>query len=223
MARRIASQIHNRAGDVRQDGKYCGLFELTVWSELKDVRILLAYGKEILDVHHFCIKDVPRVSPDRTMRIAAVYRTAAEDLSADNPDAFHPEANHFLAANEQAYRIGLNANSDSSHVRRYNFPGKLRRTAEQVAYDIGWRLVATALNGDCLIDAFAYHAGVKRDPITWKRIRNELADRMEHIATVVDWEGDEHPWAKCFRLCGEDDILPRLHAAPLVHKDASPG
>ena len=125
MARRIASQIHNRAVDVRQDGKYCGLFELTVWSALKDVRILLAYGKEILDVHIFCIKDVPRVSPNRTMRIAAVYRTAAEDLSADNPDAFHPEANHFLAANEQAYRTGLNANSDSSHVRGVQLPRQI--------------------------------------------------------------------------------------------------
>ena len=155
MARHIATQIHNRACDVRQDGQYCGLFELAMWSDMKDVRILLAYGAEILDVHHFCIKDVPRVSTRRTMRIAAVYHTATEDLSADNPDAFHPEANHFMAANEQAYRTGLTANSDTAHVRRYNFPGRVRRTAEQVAYDIGWRLLLQALNGEWLIDGGA--------------------------------------------------------------------
>ena len=46
---------------------------------------------------------------------------------------------------------------------------------------------------------------------------------MEHIAEQVDWEGDVHPWARCFRLCGEDGILPRLHAAPLAHKGAISG
>ena len=37
---------------------------------------------------------------------------------------------------------------------------------------------------------------------------------MEHIADMVEKEGEDSPWAECFRLCGEDDIVQRLHAAP---------
>ncbi len=35
----IVLEIRKRAGDVRQDGEYCGLFELTVWAALKELKM----------------------------------------------------------------------------------------------------------------------------------------------------------------------------------------
>ena len=61
--------------------------------------------------------------------------------------------------------------------------------------------------GDCLIDAFSMHADRVRDPITWKRIRNELGDMMGHIVDLVAKAGSDSPSAACFRTCGEDDIV----------------
>ena len=46
----IVIQTRKRAGDVRQDGEYCGLFELTVWAALKGLRVLCSFGASILDV-----------------------------------------------------------------------------------------------------------------------------------------------------------------------------
>ena len=81
----------------------------------------------------------------------------------------------------------------------------------------------TDATGDCLIDAFAIFAGRARNPITWKSIRDELGDFMLYVANQADMEGDDSPWAACFRLCGEDEIMQRLHAAPHDQKGAISG
>ena len=104
----IAAEIRKRAGDVCQDGQYCGLFELTVWAALKEIRVLCSFGAEIIDVHFFCIKNVPRIKPRNTIRVAAMYCTPDEMWSADNPDLFAPQANHFVAAHGQTKYSGLN-------------------------------------------------------------------------------------------------------------------
>ena len=98
-----------------------------------------------------------------------------------------------------------------------------RRTVEAVAYDIGWQLLLIDVMWDGLIDAFAIHAGKARHPVTWKKIRNEIGDKMNHIADMVEKEGEDSPWADCFRLCGEDDIVQRLHSAPYAQKGAITG
>ena len=179
----IVLEIRKRAGDVRQDGQYCGLFELTVWAAMKELRVLCSFGTSILNVHHFCGKNLPTFKYRGTIRVAAVYCTADGMFSADKPGVLVPEANHFLAAFEQFPHVGKT--KTDRNVRRYK-PGGGRRTAEEVAYDIGWLLLITDEIGDCLIDAFSIHAGRTRNPITWKKPRNELGDKMEHIADMVE-------------------------------------
>ena len=94
-----------------------------------------------------------------------------------------PEANHFLAAVEQHIHVGK-TKTDAA-IPQYTAGGG-RRTVEEVAYDIGWGSMLTDAKGDCLIDAFSIHAHRVRNPITWKSIRNELGDKMDHIAHMVD-------------------------------------
>ena len=72
----IVLKIRKRAGDVRQDGQYCGLFELTVWAALKELRVLCSFGTSILNVHHFCGRKLPTFKSRGTIRVAAVYCTA---------------------------------------------------------------------------------------------------------------------------------------------------
>jgi len=77
--------------------------------------------------------------------------------------------------------------------------------------------------GDCLIDAFSIHAHRSRNPVTWKKLRNEIGDKIEHIAAMVEKEGDDSPWAACFRLCGEDETISRLQASTYERGGGSSG
>ena len=47
----IVLEIRKRAGDVRQDGEYCGLFELTVWAALKELKVPCSFGTSVVNVH----------------------------------------------------------------------------------------------------------------------------------------------------------------------------
>ena len=211
----IELQIRKRAGDVRQGGAYCGLFELTVWAALKEWRVLCSFGASIVNARQFCGKWLPSFRSRATIRVVAVQCTADGLFSADKPGQSAPEANHFVAAYEQ-HKGSAKSKTDES-VRSYRKGGG-RRSAEEVAYDLGWQLELTDAMGDCLIDAFSFHAHRVRNPITWKRIRNELGDKMEHIVDMVAKEGVDSPWAACFRLCGEDDLAQRLPSTPFEPK-----
>ena len=101
MTNNVAIQIRKRAGDVRQDGAYCGLFELIVWAALKNVRVLCSFGTAIQNVYRFCGRTLPQMDPKPTIRVAAVYCTAGGLFSADKPGLAVPEVNHFVAAREQ--------------------------------------------------------------------------------------------------------------------------
>lgn len=167
----IELQIRKRSRDVRQDGTYCGLFELTVWAALKELRILCSFGTSIINVHQFCGKGLPSFKKHTTIRVVAVQCTAEGLMSADKAGLSVPEAHHFVAAKEVH---GTKAKSTSDEaVPKYTLGGG-RRTAEEVAYDVGWQIWKTDAMGDCLIDAFSIHAHRLRDAITWKRICNEL-------------------------------------------------
>ena len=98
MANNVAIQIRKRASDVRQDAAYCGLFELTVWAALKNLRILCSFGASIIGVYRFCGKMLPQMDPKTTIRVVAVYCTNGKLLSADKPGSAVPQANHFLSA-----------------------------------------------------------------------------------------------------------------------------
>jgi len=183
MVSKIVLEIRKRAGDVRQDGEYCGLFELTVWAALKELKILCSFGTSIVNVHEFCGEDLPKVQHRATIRVAAVYCTEDRMFSADKPGLVVPEANHFLAAHEQSKCSGKTATDTS--VRKYK-PCGGRRTAEEVAYDIGRILTNSDWFGDCLIDAFCIHANKSRNAVNWKKLRNEIGDKIEHIAAMVE-------------------------------------
>ena len=96
----VSAQIRKRAGDVRQDGAYCGVFEITCWAFYKRRRILCSFGTSIQDIYQFCGSGLPKLKYTTTIRVVAVYCTDGKLLSADKPGSAVPQANHFVAANE---------------------------------------------------------------------------------------------------------------------------
>ena len=66
-----ADVVRARAADVLQDGSYCGLFELTVLAAWKNVKVLVVFGTNVLDVYDFFGKGLPP-RPDRPSRPAAL-------------------------------------------------------------------------------------------------------------------------------------------------------
>ena len=162
----IANQARARARAVRQDGSYCGLFEITVWCSMKNVRVLLLFGTRIMNVYAFCGHGLPPIKANATHRLVAVLSSGGKLLSADKPDVSVPEANHFVIVRSAAGQIALDT-SEHLTTPRY-LPNGGRRKAADVALYLGWRLQLTVCQGDCLIDALAYWDNQPRDAVSWK-------------------------------------------------------
>ena len=167
MGRRdIAKEMRARAREVRHDGSFGGLFEITVWCSLRKVHVLLAFGVTILNVYVFCGGGLSQFKTTNTPTTVAVQVVHDKLMSADKPDVIVPAVNHFVIGRSDHARQGLET-SDGATAARY-LPDGGRRTAVAVARDLAWRIVLTACQGDCLMDCFAYFSCKPRDAIHWK-------------------------------------------------------
>jgi hypothetical protein len=195
----LRNAILARANAVRTPGEWIGLFELVVWSWLRGVRVLMLYGKNIVDVRAWFGCDLPRQVLVGTHRLAAVKVTDRGTwLSA--PELGSGRTNHFV--------IGVAAKD--RRIVKAPVAGRslVVTTAKSAALSVGWTLKATVAQGDCGVDCMAYYDNAaNRCRKSWLAVRLELAEFMESVHTQAVWQ-------QVYSMCGEADPRPRRLAAP---------
>jgi hypothetical protein len=198
MARR-KSKISERADVVRIPGKHIGFFELVVWSWLRRVRVLMLYGRNIVDVRAWFGVALPEQVLVGTHRVAAVRVTTKGNwLSA--PEVGSGIINHFVIGCAAVDRMVVEAPAAGRSL--------VVTTARRAAMSVGWTLKKTVAQGDCGPDSLAYHDdATNRSPEAWLGVREELARFMDTVQNQVVWQ-------QVFRACGEADPQPVLRAVP---------
>ena len=132
MGRRdVAAEMRARAREVRRDGSFCGLFEITVWCSLRKVHVLLAFGVGILTVYLFCGGGLEPFTPTRVHTIVVTQVVKGKLMSTDKPGVIVPEVNRFVIGRSAFGGQGL-LTSDGATAARY-LPDGGRRTAAAVA------------------------------------------------------------------------------------------
>ena len=71
-----------------------------------------------------------------------------------------------------------------------------------------------------LMDCFAHFQALPRTAVSWKRIRDEIADEIDKIAKMVEVK-TATAWVDCFMVCEENATARALVSSP-IHPDAIP-
>ena len=138
-------------------------------------------------------------------------------MSASKPKQTMPDVNHFVIARSK--KKGL-VRDESSGVSAEFLPDGSRRTAASAAGDCMLNIEGADVSGDCLMDCFAYFSDKPRDAVSWKAIRNDIADQIDSIAEKIDISGPDG-WVDCFQYCEEDPLARALEASP-INPDVAP-
>ena len=145
--RDIAKEMRARAREVRRDGSFGGLFEITVWCSLRKVHVLLAFGVSILNVYLFCGGGLEPFTPKRVHKIVGTQVVKDKLMSADKPGVIVPEVNHFVIGRSAFGVQGLQT-SDGATAARYLPNGAggqlptLRRLFSGVSYPLSAKAIA---------------------------------------------------------------------------------
>ena len=178
-----AAAILQRSAEVRQLGANLSLFELLLWGEVAQCRVILLLGARELDVRAECGVDLPPVPASVTHYFAGVVLRARQWLAVvDEYDILR--VNHYV--------IGLR----SEEVAAIDPGMVVPALAKEAAALAGWRLLATAAQGDCCVDCMAYWSGRPRTLETYADIRLHLAEFAASVAEAP-------PWQAAFRHCAE--------------------
>ena len=182
----IAVAIRARAHVVNRPREYIGLFEFASWCWLRHRNIKLNIGRSWVSLEelHPCLQEHTR-GPDQQepIHIAAAYW----DDKCQHWGAVHDAHKHAL---------------DLHYLIAFPF-GKARSADCYARLDVqlqqmGYMMILTVAQGDCGIDALAYHDNdfIHTSPVEWKRLRNELCKHMlEHA--------EDPMWQDLFKACGE--------------------
>ena len=176
----FAGQIRTRAETVYAMGEYIGMFELMIYSALRQRRVLVCFGTEVIDATQLFAPwlvgswDSPYVSPSgslsaRAARFAGCVPGAGGKLLAVRTKYGYPRISHWVIGIplDGPPCVGDTASSASATV-----------DAKQAARKAGCNLRRTELRGNCGIDAMLYHDAVNRDEESWRATRKELRDKM---------------------------------------------
>ena len=137
-------------------------------------------------------------------------------MSANKPGLSVPDVNRFVIARSKIRGTGMEESSRASAV----LPDGSRRTAAASVADLLWNTEGANEEGDCLMDCFARFAEKPRGAVSWKAIRNDIADQIDSIAEKIDISGPDG-WVDCFQYCEEDPLARALEASP-INPDAAP-
>ena len=213
----IAEAMRAKARAVRHDGSYGGVFEMCVWCNMSKRHILLGVGCTMIDVVAQFSGKLKEYSPKATHKMMAGKMINKRLMSATKPHATVPDVNHFVSARSKVTGQGLTKVTGAS--AEY-LPDGSRRSAASVAEGWGWKLEDTNDGGDDLMDCFALFKKEPRDGVSWKRIRDEIADEIDKIAKMVEGK-TATAWVDCFMLCNDNATARALVSAP-IHPDAIP-
>jgi hypothetical protein len=169
----LAASVHLRAEEVSRSGRYLGLFDLLVWSELQQAQVLVLLGTEVLDLRGLCGMSVDSGRPVHCF--VACQRTTSGDLLAVSEASC---MNHWMIGERSGRSLTASPSSPLP-------PG----TSVMVgAARVGWITKATNATGDCGPDVMAHWAGMHRGGLSWGTIRQRLSQFMVDNASVASWQ-----------------------------------
>lgn len=188
-----AEEIRKRASEIQELGAHLGLFELLLWGEVGQCGVTLLLGNKQVDVRGFCGQSLPPVAAVVKHHFAGVLLKGRTWLAPAGERHIN-KINHYVVAVPAPKALA----EDGLQPAGGN--------AKEVAAAAGWRLVATAAQGDCAIDCMAYWCGRPRTLETFAEIRALLADFARSVA-------DDARWQDAFLCCAEGGLGP-AGAAP---------
>ena len=94
----VAGAMRSKAGAVRQDGSYGGVFEMCVWCTMKKRAIILGVGGSMIDVVAQFGSKLKKFSPAITHKMMAGKMINKKLMSATKPNTTVPDVNHFVSA-----------------------------------------------------------------------------------------------------------------------------
>jgi hypothetical protein len=192
MKSEIAHAMRLRADELQMLGEYIGFFEWLVWAVMRQVGVHILMGSNVVDVLSLFGHGLGGFEPVDIHRVAAVRGSPCAWLSAAVHGTTGWTSNHFMIGCLIAGRAEISLSDVLPHKS-----STIAQAAWMDAKDAGWALKETAANGDCGIDAMAYHEGLPRCSKSWLKLRNEIANFMRLVA-------DSAPWQAAFELCAED-------------------
>ena len=213
----VAEAMRAKARAVRHDGSYGGVFEMCVWCTMKKRHIILGVGVTMIDVVSQFGSKLKKYTPFCTHKMVAGKMINKKLMSATKPNTTVPDVNHFVSARSKVKRQGLTKATGASAGF---LPDGSRRSAASVAEEWAWRLEVTNEDGDDLMDCFANFQMMPGTAVSWKKIRNDIADEIDKIAKMVEVK-TATAWVDCFKVCEENATARALVSSP-IHPDALP-
>jgi len=213
----VADAMRAKARAVRHGGSYGGVFEMCVWCTMKKRCIILGVGGSMIDVVAQFGSKLKTFSPAITHKMMAGKMINKKLMSATKPNTTVPDVNHFVSARSKVRGQGLTKATGASAGF---LPDGSRRSAASVAEEWAWRLEVTNEDGDGLMDCFANFQMMPGTAVSWKKIRNEIADEIDNIAKMVEAK-TATAWVDCFRVCEENATARALVSSP-IHPDVIP-
>ena len=215
----MADAIRARSEAIRHPGTYIGFFEWIAWSRLRNVRVHLLFGENVVCVNELFAPALPPLLWTAVHRVVAVemgkneLRSARMDKSCFKAGV--AGANHFV--------IGVCVPGLRLKAGSLKTEGPTPRLASRAALKVQWMLKQTAAQGDCGIDVMAFHSRRPRTAPSWKTIRKELADFMFACSERPEWQevyfcceggGESGPAAKAKQPTKSGDMGPPPPPAP---------
>ena len=115
--RGVAAAMRARAREVRHDGSFGGLFEITVWCSMRKVHVLLAFGVSILNVYDFCGRGLTPFTQRAVHKTVVVQVVKDKLMSADKPGVIGPEVNQFVIGRSDFSKQGLQTSDEATGAK----------------------------------------------------------------------------------------------------------
>ena len=165
-----------RADEVLKPRKHVGYFEWLVWSRLVGRPVDVLIGEEVLNVSEIFGGGLGlNTSEPACLAIATTWNRDLNRWCGESAESLYSRSNHFL--------IGTLHPPPPSAIASLPL-----EAIEVAASKVGWGVLTTVAQGDCGIDAMAYHSGRARDAESWDDIREDLAGAILSLCENVDWQ-----------------------------------
>ena len=165
-----------RADEVLKPRKHVGYFEWFVWSRLVGRPVDVLIGEEVLNVSEIFGGGLGlNTSEPACLAIATTWNRDLNRWCGESAESLYSRSNHFL--------IGTLHPPPPSAIASLPL-----EAIEVAASKVGWGVLTTVAQGDCGIDAMAYHSGRARVEESWDDIREDLAGAILSLCENVDWQ-----------------------------------
>lgn len=171
MQEAMARSIRKRAREIAMPGRYVGWFEWLMWAHIHAYRPVVLLASNEIELWDVFGAGLPKPALMKEVFVAGVFTRGLATMAATH---FPLRMNHWMIGDKsRKAKIGARPWAKSAHVQ---------------ADKAGWRLLETAAQGDCGIDAMAFWENRTRTEATWCEIRQELAAAMMSVSNDAAWQ-----------------------------------